>query len=129
MIKKYLMYIVRWQLSTPILYVVIWLLTGLIDALWITVIANFIGALIFFWVDKVIFRKARSKNPLWEMKEDVKCQDCGEIGRGYRIVEWCGYSRLDDENPEYRCEKCKAKKLLEVEKIALKTEKTKNKES
>ena len=125
MIKKYLLYIVRWQLSTPILYVVIWALTGIIDAIWITIIANFIGALIFFWVDKFIFRKRRAKMPLWEMKENVECQDCKEVGMGYRIVEWNGYSRLDDEHPQFRCEKCRAKKLLEVEKIANKTEEKK----
>ncbi|MCL2484095.1 MAG: hypothetical protein FWD89_03495 [Firmicutes bacterium] len=123
LLKKYSMYIVRWQLSTPILYVVIWALTGIIDAIWITIIANFIGALIFFWVDKFIFRKKRSKIPLWEMKENVKCHDCETVGVGYRVVEWNGYSRVDDENPQYRCETCKAKKLLEVEKVANKNEK------
>ncbi|MCL2540393.1 MAG: hypothetical protein FWE53_03055 [Firmicutes bacterium] len=120
---KYGLYIGRWQLSTPILYVVIWALTGLINAIWITIIANFIGALIFFWVDKFIFRKARAKNPLWEMKENVKCADCDHVGTGYRIVEWNGYSRANDENPQFRCEACRAKKLLEVEKVAVKPNK------
>ena len=47
--KRYLFYIVRWQLSTPILAVVlIWLAS---QNKWVaTIVANFIGALIFFWV-------------------------------------------------------------------------------
>jgi DNA-directed RNA polymerase subunit RPC12/RpoP len=117
MLKKYCLYILRWQLSTPILYGVIWLLTGHINAIWITIIANFIGALIFFWVDKFIFRNRRSRNPLWEIKEGVNCHDCGVVSKGYRIVEWQGYSRIDDKEPEYRCKDCSAKKLLQVEKL------------
>ena len=55
MIRKYLLYIVRWQLSTPILAIcLIWLSS--LGEIWSTIIANFIGALIFFWIDKLIFR-------------------------------------------------------------------------
>ncbi|MEG2673456.1 MAG: hypothetical protein RR937_09800, partial [Ruthenibacterium sp.] len=92
MIKKYLFYLIRWQLSTPILAVVLLWLSDL-STLWATVIANFIGGLIFFWVDKYIFKKANAQSPLWEIKDYVKCADCGELGRGYRIVEWFDYNR------------------------------------
>jgi hypothetical protein len=55
-IKKYALYLLRWQLSTPILAVcLIWLAD--IGELPATIIANLIGGLIFFWVDKWIFKK------------------------------------------------------------------------
>ena len=54
MIKKYLLYLLRWQLSTPILALILYLLhtNELIE----TIIANLIGGLIFFWIDKLIFK-------------------------------------------------------------------------
>jgi len=115
MIRKYLLYLVRWQLSTPILAGVIFLLTDHLSALLITVIANLIGGLIFFWVDRFIFRSI-SSNPLWEIRDDMTCFDCGQTGRGYRIAEWLGYNRKDDKNPQFRCEKCKDVKMIEVDK-------------
>lgn len=54
-IKKLSFYILRWQLSTPILYLVIATLP--FDTLAKTVIANLIGALVFFPVDELIFKK------------------------------------------------------------------------
>lgn len=56
MIRKYLLYIIRWQLSTPILAICLILLSSL-GEIWSTIIANFIGALIFFWIDKLIFKE------------------------------------------------------------------------
>lgn len=56
MLKKYITYLIRWQLSTPILAVCLHSLAGL-GELWATIIANLIGGLIFFWVDKKIFKK------------------------------------------------------------------------
>ena len=54
--NKLLLYIGRWQLSTPILFVVI-LVLG--DGLWQTVVANLIGACIFFPVDKIMFNRSK----------------------------------------------------------------------
>lgn len=52
---KYLAYLTRWQLSTPILSVCFCFLHfGYITN---AIIANLIGGLIFFWVDKRIFKK------------------------------------------------------------------------
>lgn len=114
MAKKYIFYLIRWQLSTPILAIVLSVLTNMNE--WVaTIIANFIGGLIFFWVDRFIFNNA-SKAPLWEIKEDVECVDCGQKGRGYRVAEWMNYNRIGDKNPQYRCEHCKEKKLQEVKK-------------
>lgn len=56
MIKKYILYLIRWQLSTPILALVISILENC-NYLISTVIANLIGGLIFFWIDKLIFTK------------------------------------------------------------------------
>lgn len=109
MIKKYILYIIRWQLSTPILAIVlIWLSN---QNQWVaTIIANFIGALIFFWVDRYIF-KNNFLNPLWEVKENIACYDCGKLCRGYRLVKAKNYDRLNDKEPQFRCEECSTKKL------------------
>lgn len=56
MIKRYTLYLLRWQLSTPILALVLWLLGGL-GTVWATVVANLIGGAVFFWVDRMIFRE------------------------------------------------------------------------
>ena len=53
-LKKYGLYLVRWQLSTPILALVLIFLKG--NCIIKTIIANLIGGLIFFWVDKLIFK-------------------------------------------------------------------------
>lgn len=109
MIKKYILYLIRWQLSTPILAVVLSLLTNMNT--WVaTIIANLIGGLIFFWVDKLIFKKD-SPLPLWEIKDDYECYDCHKKTRCYRIVEWGKYDRTNDKNPKYRCQKCSVKKM------------------
>jgi len=61
MIKKYILYLIRWQLSTPILALVINLLSG-VNTILVTIIANLIGGLIFFWVDRLIFNKEDVSN-------------------------------------------------------------------
>jgi hypothetical protein len=112
MTKKYVLYLIRWQLSTPILAVVlIWLAS--MNTILATVIANLIGGLIFFWVDRFIFRTINPK-PLWEISDDETCADCGTKGKGYRITEWLGYNRRKDKHPQFRCEACKDVKMNEV---------------
>jgi hypothetical protein len=112
MTKKYVLYLVRWQLSTPILAIVLILLSSM-STLMATIIANLIGGLIFFWVDRFIF-KSLARKPLWEINDDAVCFECGFSGRGYRIAEWLGYDRKQDKNPQFRCEKCKDIKMAEV---------------
>ena len=117
--KRFGFYALRWQLSTPILAPVIIYCNGVFSAnasinFWIaTVLANFIGASIFFWVDKIIF-KPKLKNPLWEIKEPHAsnvCVDCGSVGsRVYRLVKAPNYDRLDDKSPEFRCGECSQKR-------------------
>ncbi|MDR2114977.1 MAG: hypothetical protein LBP87_01200 [Planctomycetaceae bacterium] len=112
MIKKYLFYLFRWQLSTPILALVLWMLRDYND--WIvTIIANLLGGLIFFWVDRIIF-KVEYRNPLWEIKDDIVCVSCGKICKGYRLVKTSNYDRLNDKHPEFRCEKCSAEKIKQL---------------
>lgn len=54
--KRFLLYALRWQLSSPILAVcLIWL--GGLGPIWATIIANAIGAAIFYIVDKKIFKE------------------------------------------------------------------------
>ncbi len=51
---KYVLYLLRWQLSTPILFLCIQLMqfSSIVE----TILANLIGGLIFFWVDRIIFK-------------------------------------------------------------------------
>jgi len=51
MLADLVLYAIRWQLSTPILWAVTSRLNGWRGA----AVANLIGALIFFWVDRWIF--------------------------------------------------------------------------
>ena len=53
--KKFILYLLRWQLSSPILALCLFLLEP-VGAFWATIIANLIGGCIFFWVDKKIFK-------------------------------------------------------------------------
>lgn len=55
---KLFLYIIRWQLSTPILYVVMNSLD--LPELQKVIIANFVGALIFFPIDKHIFNNKKA---------------------------------------------------------------------
>lgn len=53
--KKFILYLLRWQCSTPILALCLNLLH--FNTVVNTIIANLIGGCIFFWVDKYIFKK------------------------------------------------------------------------
>jgi hypothetical protein len=105
--RQYGIYLVRWQLSTPILAVVlVWLAST--SRLTATIVANLIGGLIFFWVDRFIFTSSRLKAQ-WEVEEKIACCDCGKITRGYRLVKTKNYDKTKS-TPEFRCEECSQKK-------------------
>lgn len=53
---RFVAYLIRWQLSTPVLALCMWLMGGL-DIILATVIANLIGGCMFYFVDKKIFGK------------------------------------------------------------------------
>jgi hypothetical protein len=109
---RYGLYLVRWQLSTPILAGagIVFFSMGQVAS---AVIANLIGGLIFYWVDKFIFT-SRALAAQWEVKENIRCVDCGKIARGYRLVKTGTYDRLEDSRPEFRCEECSIRKSKEL---------------
>lgn len=53
--KKFILYLLRWQLSSPILYLCLNNLS--FGNFANTIIANLIGGCIFYWIDKFIFNK------------------------------------------------------------------------
>ena len=56
--KKFFLYLVRWQLSSPILAVcMVWM--GGWNVAVATIVANLIGGCIFFWVDSWIFKEKK----------------------------------------------------------------------
>jgi hypothetical protein len=112
--KRYALYLLRWQLSTPILAVVLYVLAGL-GALTATIVANIIGGLIFFWVDRFIFT-SQALDAQWEVREDIQCVDCGRVSRGYRLVRAKNYDRTEDAVPQFRCEECSRRKSEELKK-------------
>ena len=92
--KRYGLYLIRWQLSTPILAGVLYVLSSM-DKITATVIANLIGGLIFYWVDMFIFTSERL-SVQWEIKDIVMCVDCGKEARGYRIIKAKEYDKTKD---------------------------------
>ena len=115
MLKKFILYALRWQLSTPVMAPVVaycmslnW---GYIAAL---AVANFVGACIFFWVDKFIF--GSKIKTLWEVKDHSSCFACGKQGRSYRLFKAKNYDRTDDKHPEFLCEVCSRLKVEELKK-------------
>jgi hypothetical protein len=109
----------RWQASTPLLAGVMYLIGswGYITA---TIIANAIGGSIFFFVDQFIFTTEMLSSQ-WEIKENVKCVDCGKIARGYRLVKTQNYDRTNSP-PEFRCETCSQEKTKQLKKSGVKIE-------
>ena len=108
--KKYAMYLGRWQLTSITLYPCM-LIFG--SDVFGVMMANFIGAIFFFWVDKYIFRD-KAIPTFWEILEETTCADCGKVGRGYRIVKAKNYNKTKDKTPEYRCEECSKRKTEEL---------------
>ena len=58
--KKFFLYLMRWQLGSPILAIcMVWM--GGWDVAVATIVANLIGGCIFFWVDRWIFGDKKVK--------------------------------------------------------------------
>ena len=116
---KFILYLVRWQLSTIVMTPVIATIKNS-PSIWGTkedwiavIVANLVGGAIFFWVDRFIFKsKAIEK---WEILKKGRCHDCDKIDLVRRLVlAPGGYDRTNDTNPEYRCKECSEKKLLQL---------------
>jgi hypothetical protein len=105
---KLFIYMIRWQLSSPILGIVMWFFGGsILDSMNGAVIANLIGSLIFYWFDMLTFSASALKEQ-WSVKNG-NCCDCGQYGRLYRLVITPNYNKLKSEQ-EYRCESCSIEK-------------------
>lgn len=50
------LYLIRWQLSTPILAICVAYLANF-SVLFSTIVANLVGGLLFYNIDKIIFQK------------------------------------------------------------------------
>jgi hypothetical protein len=117
--KRYFVYLIRWQLSTPILAPIVAFFKHSSSVFgtkedWIAAtIANLIGGLIFYWVDRFIF-KSKALSPVWEVRKNAQCADCQKFCRGYRLALAKDYDRTQDPNPQFRCENCSDKKLEEL---------------
>lgn len=101
------MYLLRWQLSTPILWLV---LRKMGAGLWSTVIANLIGGAIFFWIDRFIFTSEAVE--IWHIKEG-RCDKCGVNSRLWRLVKTAGYDKSTGR-PVFLCLKCSKEKTDEL---------------
>ena len=117
---RYGLYLLRWQASTPILAGTSILLASM-GQLVSAVIANLVGGLIFFWVDRFIFT-SQALASQWEVKENICCVDCGTMSRGYRLVRTENYDRSEDTRPEFRCEVCSQKKTEELRQRGIRIE-------
>lgn len=53
--KKFLLYLLRWEASTPVLALCTFLLAARLGDIWAAFVANAIGACIFYAVDGKIF--------------------------------------------------------------------------
>ncbi len=98
--KRFILYLLRWQLSTPLLWLVIRQLgAGLLP----TVTANLIGGGIFFWVDRFIFTSKAVE--MWHFKDKGVCDDCGKETNLWRLVLAPNYDRRQSE-PKFYCPEC-----------------------
>ncbi|MFA5055566.1 MAG: hypothetical protein WC562_05265 [Dehalococcoidia bacterium] len=117
LLRRYILYLIRWQCSTPILAPIIAVFKH--SPIWGTkedwigaIVANLVGGLIFFWVDRWIFKKTDIlRGEVWEIQQDIVCADCGTIvDRGYRLAKASNYDHTNDKRPEFRCKKCSLSK-------------------
>jgi hypothetical protein len=116
--KKFILYLIRWQLSTPILAPVIAWFSGSPNWLgtpesWIgSAVANLIGGSIFFWVDRFIFTSAAVE--MWHFIPEGICDGCGKITSLWRLTLAPGYDKRDDDSPKYLCMMCSKFKTDEL---------------
>ncbi|MFH1855722.1 MAG: hypothetical protein ABH836_00645 [Candidatus Omnitrophota bacterium] len=108
MTKRFILYLFRWQLSTPILWLVV---RNLGAGIWATVLANLIGGAIFFWVDKFIFTSPALE--VWHYQSKGNCCNCGKEAELWRLVKAKDYDRTTAK-PIFLCAACSAKKLEEL---------------
>ncbi len=112
--KRFLLYLVRWQLSTPILWLVV---KNMGAGLWATVVANLIGGAIFFWVDKFIFTSYAVE--LWHFKDSGRCDNCGKEESLWRLALAPNYDKRNCP-PKFFCMACSKEKTDALRKNGIK---------
>lgn len=112
--KRFILYLLRWQLSTPILWLVV---KNLGAGIWATVVANLLGGAIFFWVDKFIFTSYAVE--VWHLKEKGRCDKCGQETSLWRLTRAPNYDRRDSP-PVFLCMRCSREKTAELRKKGIK---------
>ena len=107
-VRRFILYLARWQLSTPILWLVV---RNLGAGIWATVIANLIGGMIFFWIDRFIFTSYAIE--VWQFKDKGRCDGCGKEESLWRLVKAPNYDR-SNSRPYFLCMQCSKKKTDEL---------------
>ncbi|MCM8792286.1 MAG: hypothetical protein NC826_03965 [Candidatus Omnitrophica bacterium] len=110
MLRRFILYLIRWQLSTPVLWLVVRKLGVGISS---TIIANLIGGTIFFWIDKFIFTSKAVE--MWHFKEKGICDNCGKEASLWRLGFASGYDRRNAP-AKFLCMDCSKKKTDELRK-------------
>jgi hypothetical protein len=105
--RRFILYLFRWQLSTPILWLVV---RKMGTGIWSTIIANLIGGAIFFWVDRFIFTSQAIE--VWHMKEGT-CDKCGSHSHLWRLIKTAGYDKSQSQ-PVFLCMRCSKEKTDEL---------------
>ncbi|MEW6009635.1 MAG: hypothetical protein AB1629_08400 [Candidatus Omnitrophota bacterium] len=98
--RRFILYLARWQLSTPILWLVV---RNLGAGIWSTVLANLIGGTIFFWVDRFIFTSYAIE--VWQFKDKGRCDNCGKEESLWRLVMAPNYDKRNSK-PFFMCMAC-----------------------
>ncbi|MCM8795865.1 MAG: hypothetical protein NC928_04205 [Candidatus Omnitrophica bacterium] len=112
--RRFILYLIRWQLSTPILWLVV---RNMGTGIWATVCANLIGGSIFFWVDRFIFTSKAIE--IWHFKEKGICDECQKQTSLWRLVLAPNYDKRDAP-PKFLCLECSKKKTDELRKRGIK---------
>lgn len=120
MLKRFIFYLLRWQLSTPILWPIVNRLGARIEAV---VAANLIGASIFFWVDKFIFTSPSFE--VWHVQPRGKCHQCAKEAELWRLVKAKDYDK-SEAKPVFLCAECSRKKLEELKARGIETSRSQN---
>lgn len=58
---RFAIYLIRWQISTPILWACLYFLLPSMSELLATVVANLVGGVVFYSVDERIFKCVKNK--------------------------------------------------------------------
>jgi len=118
--KKFFLYLLRWQCSTPILAVVTTWLASQNE--WVAAaVANLIGGCIFFFIDRLIFKQPNSDIPLWQIAkgDNQYCYNCQKKSPVlFRVIEWKKFNwRAQRKDIHFRCAACAEQKLRALEEL------------